>query len=151
MTKFFNWIQKLGKSLKIAPLFTLLRDNQKLYRLHITLKRYQRTVIKKKIFDTLYYNWLRLYATFIILYFFIPSFTSPIPESLKQNINEFLRYTGFQHFNDATVKYIITTTTNLLVTVLSILSAMYQNTEKKRLGHKHFSQRKPELLCKILI
>ncbi|MGM7724094.1 hypothetical protein [Metabacillus sp. Hm71] len=132
MTRFFNWVQKLGERLKITPLFTLLKDKQKLYRLHITLKRYRRNVIKKKFFDTIYYNWFILYAIFIIFYFFIPSFTSPIPEPLKQSINDFLLYTGFQHFNDATVKYIITTTTNLLVTVLSILSAMYVFTHREQ-------------------
>jgi hypothetical protein len=132
MLQFFKWVQKYIEMLNGNRFFSLIKDKQKLYRLRVTVKLYLRNKIKKKFFDTIIHNFFVLYAIFMIIYFFAPLFTSPIPESFKHLIDNFFDYTGFQHFGDATVKYVITTTTNLLVTVLSILSAMYVFTHREQ-------------------
>lgn len=62
----------------------------------------------------------------------MPPYTKPAPEWSIHLINDVFIPSGFEGFGDSTIKYIISTTTNLLVPVLTILSAMYVFTHREQ-------------------
>lgn len=132
MFKLIKELLKQNKQLKPNLLYRQRTNKQEIFRLFSTTKIYLRTGAKRRFFNTITHNFFVLYLIFLIIYFLVPPITTPASESLKRFIDSILVSTGFINFSDATVKYIITTSTNLLVTVLTILSAMYVFTHREQ-------------------
>ncbi|WP_335436542.1 hypothetical protein [Cytobacillus firmus] len=101
-------------------------------RLYVTTQLYFRSVLKKKISDNINLSLFGFYLLFIFIYFLMPPFSKPAPEWSIQLINKVVVPSGFEGFGDSTIRYIVSTTTNLLVTVLTILSAMYVFTHREQ-------------------
>ncbi|WP_442598623.1 hypothetical protein [Neobacillus sp. D3-1R] len=118
-----------------------------------TTMLYVQNKINKIISDNIHMTLIVLYLLFIIIYFIIPPITQPASESLKHLINHILLSTGFEGFGDATIRYIIITITNLLVTVLSILSAMYVFThrEQKSISPSLYNETKKNGLVVLVV
>ncbi|MCM3412671.1 hypothetical protein [Metabacillus litoralis] len=97
-----------------------------------TTKLYHQSKIKRKFSENIHQALCVFYLLFIGLYFCVPPVTEPATDSIKDFFNNTFITFGFSGFSDVTIKYIITTTTNLLVTVLTILSAVYVFTHREQ-------------------
>lgn len=73
-----------------------------------------------------------LFFLFLFLYFNIPLLENPTPKTIAHFIDKFFLTVGFPGFGDFTIKYIISITNNLLITTLTILSAMYVFTHREQ-------------------
>ncbi|WP_416144890.1 hypothetical protein [Planococcus koreensis] len=106
--------------------------SQKTYRKVITKWKLFMNHIKKRISDDhIDVSLMILFFLFLFLYIIIPPLSSAASIELKKSVDNTLGAIAFQGFGDGTVKYIVTTITNSMVFVLSILSAMYVFTHRE--------------------
>lgn len=140
---------------KIEKLIFRSARFQKIYFKLITKWKLSWSYVKKRaVDDHIDVTLSLLLLFFLIIYIFIPTLSMAISIETKTNVDKFLSLIGFQGFGDVTVKYIISTVTNSMAFVLSILSAMYVFTHRE---HKTVSpsvsnvSRKNSLMIMVVI
>lgn len=122
-----------------------------------TIGLYLRSFIKKNfILNNFERTIVILFFVFLIIYFCVPLYKKPAPESFVILYNHFIILSDFYGFGDTTIKYIISIITNLLITTLTILSAMYVFThrEQKSISPSLYNETKKNglvVFCIILI
>ncbi|WLR55949.1 hypothetical protein LC048_02815 [Mesobacillus subterraneus] len=135
MLQFLNKIKKQIENLEMKKLFSVenIREVKlSLRRFISTTHLYFKSELKQRISDNIHLTLFAIYLLFIFIYFLMPPFTKPAPEWTFNVVKSIFAPSGFAGFGDVTIKYIISTTTNLLVTLLSILSAMYVFTHREQ-------------------
>ncbi|PNE08457.1 hypothetical protein [Priestia megaterium] len=87
---------------------------------------------RKILSENTHWYFIGLYIFFLTVYLLCPTITPDISKSNEQSIANVTKLIGFPGFSDATVKYIILTTTKSLGLILSFLSAIYVFTHREQ-------------------